>query len=193
MQPRHCWAGDDASIEGRPFTLCQWPRRRDRPTLTTKLTMLRPAKKKSHNQGGKNHMKRRTIYITEFDMKRLQELIDEAKRLDRLGNEYLESLEAELSRGELVASTDVPPDVITMNSRVRLVDLDTKEELVYTLVFPNAADIAESRISVLAPIGTAMLGYRVGDTFAWSVPDGIRTLQVKEVIYQPEASGDYHL
>jgi regulator of nucleoside diphosphate kinase len=138
-------------------------------------------------------MEERTIYITEFDMKRLRELIDEAKRLDRRGNEYLESLEGELSRGILVAPTDVPPDVVTMNSRVNLVDLDTGEEMVCTLVFPNEADVAQSKISVLAPIGTAMLGYRVGDTFEWKVPDGIRRLEIKGVLYQPEAAGDYHL
>ncbi len=137
-------------------------------------------------------MEQRTIYITEYDMKRLRELIVEAKRLDR-HNEYLESLEGELSRGILVAPTDVPPDVVTMNSRVNLVDLDTGEEMVWTLVFPNEADVAQSKISVLAPIGTAMLGYRVGDTFEWKVPDGIRKLQVKGVLYQPEAAGDYHL
>ena len=138
-------------------------------------------------------MEERTIYITEFDMKRLRELIAEAKRLDRRGNEYLESLEAELSRGKLVAPTDVPPDVVTMNSRVELVDLDTEEEMVYTLVFPHEADIAQSKISVLAPIGTAILGYRVGDTFTWQVPDGIRRLRVKQILYQPEAAGDYLL
>ena len=135
----------------------------------------------------------RTIYITEFDMKRLRALIDDAKRLDRRGNEYLESLEAELSRGKLVAPAKVPPDVVTMNSRVCLVDLDTNEEMVYTLVFPDDADIAKSKISILAPIGTAMLGYRVGDTFEWQVPDGTRRLQVKKVLYQPEAAGDYNL
>jgi hypothetical protein len=77
-------------------------------------------------------MEGRTIYITEFDMKRLRALIEDAKRLDRRGNEYLESLEAELDRGVLVAPTGVPPDIVTMNSRVRLVDLDTNEEMVYT-------------------------------------------------------------
>ena len=72
-------------------------------------------------------------------------------------------------------------------------DQDTHEEMVYTLVFPQAADVTQSKISVLAPIGTAMLGYRSGDTFMWQVPDGVRRLQVKQVLYQPEASGDFHL
>ena len=138
-------------------------------------------------------MEERTIYITEYDLKRLRELIEDAKRAERRGNEYLDSLDAELSRGKVVAPTEVPPDVVTMNSRVHLVDQDTHEEMVYTLVFPQEADITQSKISVLAPIGTAMLGYRVGDTFTWQVPDGVRRLQVKRVLYQPEASGDYHL
>lgn len=80
-----------------------------------------------------------------------------------------------------------------MNSTVHLVDLDTQEEMVYTLVFPDQADLALEKISVLAPIGTAMLGYGVGDTFAWQVPDGVRRLLIKDVLYQPEAAGDYHL
>lgn len=138
-------------------------------------------------------MEARTIYMTDYDMTRLQKLIVEAKQLDRRGNEYLESLEAELSRAVLVAPTAIPANVVTMNSKVCLIDLDTQEEMVYTLVFPGDADLAQGKISVLAPIGTAMLGYRVGDTFAWKIPDGTARLQVKEVLYQPEASGDFHL
>ncbi len=138
-------------------------------------------------------MEERTIYITEYDLKRLRQLIADAKRVEPRGNEYLDSLDVELSRGKVVAPAEVPPDVVTMNSRVHLVDQDTGEEMVYTLVFPQEADISQSKISVLAPIGTAMLGYRVGDTFTWRVPDGVRRLQVKQVLYQPEASGDYQL
>jgi len=138
-------------------------------------------------------MEERTIYITAYDLQRLRELIIETRRMERRKNEYLESLDAELSRGQVVAPTEVPPDVVTMNSRVHLVDLESQEEMVYTLVFPQDADLAQGKISVLAPIGTAMLGYRVGDTFEWPVPAGVRRLQVKEVLYQPEASGDYHL
>jgi regulator of nucleoside diphosphate kinase len=87
----------------------------------------------------------------------------------------------------------MPGDVITMHSRARLVDRDTAEELKYTLVFPKEANIGHAKISILAPIGTAMLGQRVGDTFTWHVPDGEVNLEVKEILYQPEAAGDYHL
>ncbi|MCB0104359.1 MAG: nucleoside diphosphate kinase regulator [Caldilineaceae bacterium] len=138
-------------------------------------------------------MDARTIYITAFDVERLRNLIGDAKRLQRHGNEYLKSLEIELTRARVVAATDVPPDVITMNSKVCLRDLDSQEELNVILVFPRDADIMQNKISVLAPIGTAMLGYRVGDIFAWNVPDGIRQLQVETILYQPEAAGDHHL
>jgi regulator of nucleoside diphosphate kinase len=135
----------------------------------------------------------RTITITAFDMERLRKLIEDAKYLERYGNESIESLELELSRGQLVAPTDVPADVVTMNSKVCLKDLDTNEEMTFTLVFPRDADITQAKMSVLAPIGTAMLGYRIGDIFTWQVPDGIRRLQVEKVLYQPEASGNHHL
>ena len=80
-----------------------------------------------------------------------------------------------------------------MHSTVCLVDRDAGDELTYTLVFPEEANIREAKISIFAPIGTAMLGYRVGDTFEWRVPDGVVRLEVKEILYQPEAAGDYHL
>ena len=65
--------------------------------------------------------------------------------------------------------------------------------MVYALVFPQDADLAQGKISVLAPIGTAMLGYRVGDVFSWQVPSGERRIKVEAILYQPEAAGDYDL
>ncbi len=139
-------------------------------------------------------MSNKMIYITEYDMKRLRELLMVAahRPVDR-ENPYLKSLEAELDRGKLVAPEDVPGDVITMNSCARLTDLDTGEEMTYTLVFPQAADTSQGKISVLAPMGTAMLGCRVGDVLTWEVPAGVRKLKVEAILYQPEAAGDYHL
>ena len=138
-------------------------------------------------------MNERAIYITEFDRQRLSELIADLHRTGYPRREALRDLEGELARAVIVSPQDVPPDVITMNSRVRLYDLDAEEELIFTLVFPEDADPAENKISVLAPIGMAMLGYRVGDTFEWEVPAGISRLRVLEILYQPEAAGDYDL
>jgi regulator of nucleoside diphosphate kinase len=103
----------------------------------------------------------------------------------------LDLLEKELYRGILVDPTNVPKDVITMNSTVSVTDTESGEKMTYTLVFPSAANISENKLSILAPLGMALLGYRKGDTFEWHVPSGIRKLKVAEIIYQPEAAGDY--
>lgn len=136
-------------------------------------------------------MKNRKIVITEQDLKRLKTLIEEAIRTRAEKADHLKPLQAELERAELVASTDIPNDVVTMNSVVGLRDLDSDEEMTYTLVFPKDADATEDRISILAPIGTAMLGYAVGNTFSWKVPDGTRRLRVEKIVYQPEAKGNF--
>lgn len=138
-------------------------------------------------------MSNQPIHITEFDLHRLQQLLEEASHTNFRGREDLANLHAELGRAEIVDSHEISRHVITMNSTVVLLDLETGEVETYTLVFPDAADIAAGKISVLAPIGTGMLGYEVGDIFQWVVPDGTRRLQVKEIIYQPEAAGDFHL
>lgn len=135
----------------------------------------------------------RIIYITENDLGRLRNLINDTRRIEMRRTEYLDNLDNELSRAVIVTSEKIPADTITMNSKVILVDVDTNEEMNVTLVYPTDANIEEDKISILAPIGTAMIGYRAGDTFVWRVPDGIRKLRVVRVIYQPEAAGDLDL
>jgi regulator of nucleoside diphosphate kinase len=139
-------------------------------------------------------MKEATIYITEVDLARLRKLIDIARETGNDANRrYLDRLEGELDRAEVVNPNDILRDVVTMRSTVRLKDLDNGKEMVYSLVFPSEADVDEGKVSVLAPVGTAMIGYRVGDVIEWEVPSRLRRLKVEEVVYQPEASGDYHL
>jgi regulator of nucleoside diphosphate kinase len=138
-------------------------------------------------------MSGKPIQITEFDLERLQKLLIEAKYTEYRKSQYLEKLQLELNRAEIVSPQEVPEDVITMNSTVCLVDLDTGEEEIYTLVFPDDAEIKQGKISIFAPIGTAMLGYEVGDIFEWEVPAGKRRLRVEKILYQPEASGDFDL
>jgi regulator of nucleoside diphosphate kinase len=80
-----------------------------------------------------------------------------------------------------------------MNSKISVTDIESGEKMIYTLVFPFGANIAENKLSILAPLGMALLGYRKGDTIEWSVPSGIKKLKVEEIIYQSEAAGDFHL
>ena len=138
-------------------------------------------------------MNDRIIYITEFDLHRLEELLEVAGAFTYRGRSDLKELEEEVSRAQVVDSRKVPPTVITMNSRVKLRDLDTGEEMVFTLVFPREADIDGGRLSVISPVGTAILGYTEGDTIEWKVPSGRRRIKIEKVLYQPEAAGDYHL
>lgn len=138
--------------------------------------------------------KQTEIYITEPDHERLTKLIEIARAREGDANrKHIDSLEEELERAEVVQQTEIPPDVITMRSTVRLKDMDTSEEMTYQLTFPTEANYDEGKISILAPIGTAMLGYRRGDVIEWEVPSGVRRLRVEEVLYQPESKGEYHL
>jgi regulator of nucleoside diphosphate kinase len=137
-------------------------------------------------------MKKRTLIISRADRERLKALIDSARMDSRVREDYLTALEGELSRARVVPAGKVPADVVTMNSVVCLRDLDSDETEEYELVYPADADMALNRISVLAPIGTAILGYRLGDVIEWPVPAGLRRLRVEEVLYQPERVGALH-
>ncbi|MEO8196820.1 MAG: nucleoside diphosphate kinase regulator [Thermoanaerobaculia bacterium] len=134
-------------------------------------------------------MSERNIFVTAEDRKRLVAIL-QRPTADR-DIEDVRELVVEIQRATVMPAAEIPPDVITMNSKTRLLDLDQNAILEYTLVYPQEADFAEGKISVLAPIGAAMLGYRVGDEIEWTVPAGLRRLRVEAVLYQPEAAGDF--
>jgi regulator of nucleoside diphosphate kinase len=133
-----------------------------------------------------------SIQITRFDKTRLMRLL---RSLDTApeNRDEIEDLERELERGIEVDSTGVGSDVVTMNSTVRVADLDANTTHLYTIVFPSDADFDKGRISILSPLGTALLGYRAGDVVTWEMPRGTRRLRIEELVYQPEAAGDFHL
>jgi regulator of nucleoside diphosphate kinase len=133
------------------------------------------------------------LCITEQDHGKLQEVIDAGREQPNGQNRYADALRNELRRAHIVDGNSVQDDVVTMDSRVRLRDLDTGENEVYTLVYPSMADPGENRISILAPVGTAIIGCSVGDVIEWPVPAGVRRLLVEDVLYQPEKAGDADL
>ncbi len=138
-------------------------------------------------------MSERTIFITSFDRDRLMDLIEGIRNYNKKSSATLDMLEHELIRGTIVDPEEIPPDVVTMNSKVSIVDMDSGKKKTYSLVFPLKAKIDENRLSILAPLGTALLGYRVGDVIQWDVPSGRKTIKITKILYQPEASGNYAL
>jgi regulator of nucleoside diphosphate kinase len=129
---------------------------------------------------------RNRIFISRSDMERLSEMIDAHNPAMNLEPDRLAELAMELDRAEIVESAKVPPGVITMNSTVQLRDLDSGVEHTYRLVYPSQARGIPHEVSVLAPVGTALLGYRTGDVIKWKVPKGIRRLKVLKVLPRSE-------
>jgi len=136
----------------------------------------------------------RALYITRYDLERLQELIQVVRTFGR--DEWLpnaEVLETVLARARVTNPREVPPDVVTMNSRVEIQNLDLRTEQILTLVFPKDADESPDKMSILSPVGMAMFGRRVGDVFCATENDREVRYRLLRILYQPEAAGDFTL
>ncbi|MEN6313620.1 MAG: nucleoside diphosphate kinase regulator [Clostridiaceae bacterium] len=131
------------------------------------------------------------IYITEVDKARLKKLIDDKLYDGMKMDKSLLTLDREINRATVVDIKQLRQDVVTMNSRF-LLHLNG-EEMEASLVYPHEADWTEKRLSVLSPIGTAILGYSEGNSIEWEVPSGVIAIEIKKILYQPEAAGDYQL
>ncbi|GKX56475.1 regulator of nucleoside diphosphate kinase [Leminorella grimontii] len=130
-----------------------------------------------------------TIIINELDAERIDMLLE---RPEFASSPVAQALTEEIDRAEIVAPEQMPADVVTMNSRVRFIDLSNQEERVRTLVFPNALTDSNEQLSVMAPIGAALLGLRVGADISWHLPNGTVTkIKVLELLHQPEAAGEH--
>lgn len=131
------------------------------------------------------------LYITKQDHDRLREYLDGAAPSVNADAEELRKFAAELDGRRVVDGREIAPAVVTMHSRVRLMDINTMESLVVTLVYPEEADLDLGKLSVLSTAGSTLLGRSVGDVFEWRSPVRLRRLLVKELFYQPEAAGNY--
>ncbi len=138
-------------------------------------------------------MNPRKLYITQTDFARLQDLLEGGNAVHDRDRKDLSVLAQELKQATIVAPDSIPAKVVTMNTRLRLLDLDTRKPFEMTVVFPQDAHLDTGKVSVISPVGTAVLGYAEGDTIEWSVPVGTRRLLIEEILYQPEAEGDFHL
>ena len=128
------------------------------------------------------------IYLTDQDFQRLQILISEAE------GDVAEALDEELARANVVAQKDIPRDIVTMNSKIEYVDVKTGDKNIVSLVYPQDANFDEGKISVLAPIGAALLGLKVGESIDWKLPNGqVKKVKVEQILFQPEAEGQFNL
>ncbi|MFG1491321.1 nucleoside diphosphate kinase regulator [Oceanospirillum sp. HFRX-1_2] len=126
------------------------------------------------------------IIISESDAEKLDELLAKVSQKDFPGKG---NLEQELDRATIVPPSQIPENVVTMNSRVRFKDVNTDKSFTMTLVYPKNAG-QENTVSVLAPMGSALLGLSVGQQISWPKPaGGVMTVEIEEILYQPERDG----
>jgi regulator of nucleoside diphosphate kinase len=134
-------------------------------------------------------MQQQTIRVTDLDSRRLQGLIRGSQVVDTLDSGSVLGLERHLDEAQVTPASQIGPNVVTMSSEVQVTDLDSEETFEFQLVFPHLADASAGKVSVLAPLGMAVLGRSVGEEVEWQVPAGYRRLRVDSVLYQPEREG----
>ncbi len=131
------------------------------------------------------------IIVNKKDYMRIHKSIDVARRQNTIGVNEAETLLNELHSALIVEPQEVPDDVVTMNSIVKISFLNTNKTLQFQIVYPDSANIKENRISIFSPVATALLGYRVSDEIEWMVPSGLTRIRIDKIVYQPEAAGDF--
>ncbi len=135
----------------------------------------------------------RQIYIPSHDETRLRELLLVAEEFDESNAVFLRELREELDRACILPPDEIPPYVVTMNTRFRLIDQDSGEEQVLTLVFPGEAEEGLRKLSILSEIGVSVIGFSSGDTVLVPFPDGPRHCRIDTIYFQPEATRQYKL
>ncbi|WP_159820218.1 nucleoside diphosphate kinase regulator [Colwellia sp. 20A7] len=130
------------------------------------------------------------ITISSLDADRLYDLIESLPNDGLVG---INELEKELARANIVEPSEVPPTIVTMNSTVKFSVESSQEEFLLTLVYPKDIDASGQKISILAPVGSALLGLSQGDQIEWPKPGGgLIKVIIKEITYQPERAGELH-
>ncbi|MCK9269015.1 MAG: nucleoside diphosphate kinase regulator [Bacteroidales bacterium] len=133
------------------------------------------------------------LIVNRLDYGRIKKYIEQARQLRSINAAESEKLLEELENAQVREPQDIPSDVVTMNSIVKVSFLNTKKEVQFQLVYPDQANFKEQKISIFSPIATALIGYKVGDEVEWVVPGGLTKLKIEQIVYQPEAAGDYQL
>jgi len=133
------------------------------------------------------------IILSRLDYSRIQNCISDARQVKSINASEAESLLKELDSAKIVEPEEIPSNVVTMNSIVKISFLNTQKQIQFQIVYPKQANLKENKISIFSPIATALIGYKTGDEIEWIVPAGLTKIRIDEIIYQPEASGDFNL
>ncbi len=131
------------------------------------------------------------VIITKQDFNRIHRAITAAKATNSIKKEEAEKLLAELKNAKIVEPENIDGDVVTMNSIVKIHFQNNKSMMEFKLVYPSEANIKEKKISIFSAVAAALIGYRVGDEIDWLVPSGMTKIVIDEIVYQPEAAGDF--
>lgn len=133
------------------------------------------------------------LIINSLDYSRIKKCISDAKQFRSINEGEAEKLMNELNSAKIVMPEKMPSDVVTMNSIVKLSFLNNNKQVQFQIVYPKQANLKENKISIFSPIATALIGYKIADEIEWIVPAGLTKIRIDEIIYQPEAAGDYSL
>lgn len=133
------------------------------------------------------------MFLSDYDYARLKALIEKQRESPRADPVLLARLEARIAGAKVVPPEYVPDTSVSINSQVRFKNLSTREQSEYTLVFPGEADIEKGKVSILSPIGAALIGASVGDVVEFAAPVGVRRLRIEQILFQPEAAGYFYV
>jgi len=133
------------------------------------------------------------ITLSILDYKRIYKSINKAEESKSISEQEAQSLAKELEQAKIIMPEEMPDDIVTMNSVVKITFLKTEKQVKVKIVYPSEANLKENLISIFSPVAAALIGYKMGDTIDWIVPSGPTQIRIDEIIYQPEAAGDFDL
>jgi regulator of nucleoside diphosphate kinase len=183
------------ALHADPVASIDYAASRFRQALSRALARVRSSRKRaaahqSRDTSGHTPDAPAHLLLSHTDAPRLREILT-APGPAPDARPALDQLQHHLDRAAILPAADMPAAVVTMRSRVRILDLHTGEKDTFTLVYPHEADLFDAKLSILSPLGAALLGAKVGDTLHVPVKSGTRRIQLDALLYQPEAAGDF--
>lgn len=134
-----------------------------------------------------------TLTLSKLDYHRIYNSINKALDSKSINEKEAQSLAGELEKAKIVEPQEMPNNVVTMNSKVKITFVRLDKQIEIKIVYPEDADINQNLISIFSPIAAALIGYKIGDTIDWIVPSGPTSIRIDEITYQPEAAGQFDL